>query len=224
MLKKKIQKLIEQQGNLLFGVADVEPFKQYWTELPEKAISGLKYGICIAIPLSRNVLRSIENQPTKLYSYHYKQINYFLDRIGILISNFIQSEGYNALPIPASQTIDREKQKGHLSHKHIAIAAGLGWKGRNNLVVNPKYGSAIRLVTVLTDMPLEPDAPLNEDCGLCQKCIALCPSGSIKLDPKQFDSDSCYRQLCEFQKLPGIGHHICGICVNACTGGDNAKS
>lgn len=184
----------------------------------------MKYGISIGFPLSRKVLLSIENQPTKLYSYHYKQVNYFLDRIALKVTNFIQEKGYNALPIPASQTIDHAKQKGHLSHKEIAIAAGLGWRGKNNLVVNPRYGSAIRLVTILTDMPLDVDKPLDSDCGSCQKCISACPAGSIKMDPKDFDLDSCYKKLCEFQKLSGIGHHICGICVKVCLGNPDVTS
>jgi epoxyqueuosine reductase QueG len=217
-MKNKLKKLIKEQGDLLFGVADVSSFKSYWLELPEKAVSSLNYGISIGIPLARGVLRSIDSAPTRLYSYHYKQINYFLDRLGVLVTNFVQSEGFSALPIPASQTLDHTKQKAHLSHKAIGIAAGLGWKGRNNLLVNPKYGSAIRLVTILTDMPLEADKPLSQDCGVCQKCIQLCPAGSIKIDPKEFDMEGCYKKLCEFQKIPGVGHHICGICVSACTG------
>lgn len=216
MLKNSLRKLVKQQGNLLFGIADVLPFKSGWIELPQEAVSGLNYGISIGIPLSKRVLLSVEEEPTKLYSYHYKQVNYFLDRVGVLISDFIQKRGYNALPIPASQTIDHAKQKAHLSHKEIANAAGLGWRGRNNLLVNPKYGSAIRLVTILTDAPLRPDKPLKEECGSCRKCIAVCPAESIKINPEDFSQDSCYKKLCEFQKLPGIGHHICGICVKAC--------
>lgn len=187
-------------------------------ELPDETVSGLKFGISIGLPLSRKVLCSIKDCPTKLYSYHYKQVNYYLDRIGVLVTNFIQSEGYNALPIPASQTIDKAKLQGHVNHREIAEAAGLGWRGRNNLLVNPKYGSAIRLVTVLTDYPLEVTKPLKENCGSCTNCIEMCPAGSIKLDSLEFDLDSCYKKLCEFQKLQGVGHHICGICVKACTG------
>lgn len=210
-----LKKLIQQQGNLLYGVTDVRPFSKNWNEIPSE---GLDYGISIGFPLSKKVLQSIDKEPTKLYSYHYKQVNYFLDRIGLLVTNYIQSQGYNALPIPASQTIDHAKRRGHLSHKEIAVAAGLGFRGRNNLVVNPKYGSAIRLVTILTDMPLEIDKPLKMDCGSCQKCISVCPAGSIKMEPRDFDLDSCYKKLCEFQRLAGIGHHICGVCVRACMG------
>lgn len=210
-----LKKLVEEQGNLLFGVADVRPFKNNWIGLP---CDGLDYGVSIAFPLSKKVLESIDKEPTKLYSYHYKQVNYFLDRIGLLVTNFIQGEGYNALPIPASQTIDQLKQKGHLSHKEIAAAAGIGFRGRNNLVVNPRYGSAIRLVTILTDMPLDVNTPLDMDCGSCRNCLSSCPAGSIKTEPADFDMGSCYKKLCEFQKLPGIGHHICGICVKACSG------
>jgi len=218
MLKDTLRKLILNQGDLLFGVANVMPFRQNWTELPEGCIVGMDKAVSIAVPLSRKVLDSVEICPTKLYSYHYKQINYFLDRMGLLVMNFLQANGFEALPVPASQTIDHAKQKAHLSHRHIAVAAGLGWMGRNNLLVTPKYGSVVRLVSILTNAPLEIDSPLNTDCGECVNCVSACPAGSIKIDPKEFDKESCYKKLCEFQKLPGVGHHICGICVRACVG------
>ena len=54
--------------------------------------------------------------------------------------------------------VDWQGQRGHISHKHIAVAAGLGWIGRNNLLVHPRHGGRLRLNTVLTDMELVPDA------------------------------------------------------------------
>ena len=84
-------------------------------------------------------------------------MNFFLDRGALLVADRIQKSGFRSLAVAASQIVDWDKQRAHLSHKHVGRAAGLGWFGRNNLLVNPELGSRFRLVTVLTDMPLEPD-------------------------------------------------------------------
>ena len=104
--------------------------------------------------------------------------------------------------------MDWQKQQGHLSHKHVAVLAGLGWLGRNNLLVNPQFGAQLRLVTLLTDLPLDADQPLREDCGDCVACIESCPAKAIKKDIKDFAHETCFTKLKEFQNpaqlAPGL--------------------
>ena len=203
-----------ENGASLFGAADIAEIKKEFSLLPE---SNLNTAVSIAFRLSRAVLNTIHDSPTKLYFHHYKQANYFLDNLGLRIANFIQERGFNAMPIPASQVIDREAQKGHISHRKIAQLAGLGRIGRNNLLVTPDFGAGVRLATILTDLPLEYDEPLKkQDCGQCMECVSLCPAGAIKEKTEDFDRMACYGQLDIFRKKCQIGHHICGICVKAC--------
>ena len=65
----------------------------------------------------------------------------------------------------------------------MAIDAGFGQLGRNGLLVHPEYGSRLALAKVITDMPLEPDAPsdfgLTEFCEVCDICAKNCPSRAI---------------------------------------------
>jgi epoxyqueuosine reductase len=145
-------------------------------------------------------------------------VNILLDTIGLVLSSAIQEKGYRAMPIAASQILDWKNQKGHLSHKHVARAAGLGWIGRNNLLVNEQFGSRIRLVTVLTDLPFDAGSPLEKDCGPCRACIKVCPAGAIKEKQEDFDHLRCYEQLRAFAKTLHFSHNICGICVKACQG------
>jgi epoxyqueuosine reductase QueG len=98
----------------------------------------------------------------------------------------------------------------------LGWAAGLGWWGRNNLLVNPRFGSQFRLASVLTDAPLEADAPLDHDCGRCAACVNVCPAEAIKAKREDFRLDLCYAKLCEFTRIPFVGQHICGVCVKAC--------
>jgi len=101
----------------------------------------------------------------------------------------------------------------------------LGWIGRNNLLVTKRYGSCLRLGTILTDIPLKADSPLDQDCGLCRRCLNVCPVNAIHESPADFDHIACYEQLKIFQKKHNIRHMICGICVKVCLGefGKNDK-
>ena len=122
-----------------------------------------------------------------------------------------------ALSIPASQIIDWQQQKAQISHKEIGCLAGLGWIGRNNLLVNPKFGSQFRLISILTDLPLNVDSPLENGCGDCKNCLTVCPVSAIKEKQEDFDHLSCFNKLKEFQKKGIVGQYICGVCVKACT-------
>lgn len=207
-----------ERGVSLFGVADIQAFKKDILHLKKGTIDSFVSGVSLAIRLSNSVLEEIEDRPTQLYFHHYRQANFFLDRVAFRLVHFIQGMGCDALPIPASQIVDWEHQQGHLSHKKVAIEAGLGWIGRNNLLVNPNYGARIRLVTVLTDLPLKHDHPVEGDCSECRKCLAVCPAGAIKERQEDFDHLKCFEQLRLFKKRDHIGQYICGVCVKACRG------
>ena len=214
---KRIKKFCLDWGADLFAVADVSLIKEGFA-LKSDVASGLDSAISVGVRASASVLGEIEQQPTKLYFHHYRTINMFLDQLALRLTNFIQNSGHRALPIPASQIVDWQKQTAHLSHKKIGYLAGLGWIGRNNLLVNKKLGSQFRLVSVLTDMPLESDKPAKEDCGNCRTCVLLCPVKAIKENPADFDHLGCFALLKEFQRQKIVDQYICGICVGACNG------
>ena len=201
----------------LFGVADVTELRADFLIEP-KTRDRFPLAISLGKRLNDPVLDDIDNHPTPLYFHHYRQTNAFLDRGALLLADHIQKMGFAALPIAASQIIDWEGQRAHVSHKHVGRAAGLGWFGRNNLLVNPELGSRFRLVTVMTDMPLSPDTPLEDGCATCRACISTCPAGAIKERRDDFDHKGCFEKLREFQKLRLVSQFICGVCVKACKG------
>lgn len=210
-----------QLGIDLFGVADISDLKKHFLQLDQKIVHALSYGISLGVRLLKPILNDIQDRPTLLYLHHYRQVNYLLDRAALSLARTIQEKGFTALPIAASQVIDWEGQKGHVSHKAIALAAGLGWMGRNNLLVHPLYGAQVRLLTVLTDYPLIANEPLKGNCGSCRQCIAVCPAQAIKEDVTAFDHRKCFEMLRGFKNSGNIGHYICGICVKACGGTGN---
>ncbi len=215
---EKIKTLCRQWGSSLFGVADLRLSKKEETLLSPSLIDQHPLAISVGYHLSDSILEGIENQPTPLYFHHYQRVNILLDTIGLVVTSAIQDLGYRAMPIPTSQIVDWKTQKGHLSHKHVAWAAGLGWIGRNNLLVNEQFGSRIRLVTILADIPLVVSSPAIKDCGSCLDCLSLCPAGAIKVRQEEFDHLRCYEQLRTFAKTLHLSHNICGVCIKACRG------
>jgi len=214
---QRLKRFALDQGISLFGVADITDIREEFS-LDENLKKQFQSGISLGKRLIDAVMEDIIDMPTRLYFNHYRQLNFFLDRAAFLLSCYIQDLGFKALPIPASQIVDWKKQRAHLSHKKVGFIAGLGWIGRNNLLVNPEFGARFRLVTVLTDMPLEVDKPLNEDCNKCRKCLKPCPAQAIKERKEDFDHRACFEKLKEFRKMGIVSQHICGVCVKACSG------
>jgi epoxyqueuosine reductase QueG len=213
----KLKEFSRELDFSLFGVADISDVKHKFN-LPKLSIEIFSWGISLGKRLLNAVIEEIEDRPTSLYFHHYRQLNFFLDRGAFLLASKIQDRGYQALPIPASQIIDWEKQQSHVSHKLVGSLAGLGWIGRNNLLVNPDIGSRFRLVTLLTDMPLVADKPLDRDCGSCRACISVCPAKAIHENVTDFDHWGCFDKLKEFRNSGVVGQYICGVCVKACPG------
>ncbi len=203
-------------GFSFFGTADVSGISDSFL-LPEDLRNRVGHAISLGKRLVAGVLDDLSDGPTPLYFHHYRQLNFFLDRGALLLASRIQDLGFRAVPIPASQVIDWPKQRAHLSHKKVGEMAGLGWIGRNNLLVTPEFGSRFRLVTVLTDMPLEGGKSLTAGCGECRKCIAACPAHAIKERREDFEHLACFEMLKAFRNKGLVGQYICGLCVKACS-------
>jgi epoxyqueuosine reductase len=73
--------------------------------------------------------------------------------------------------------------------KAWAARAGLGWIGKNNLLVSPVFGSFVFLATLVTDVALVYDEPQESRCGNCERCVAACPTGA--LEPYRLNAQRC---------------------------------
>ena len=227
-LKSKIKEKALSLGADLFGVADLEKFDYENSKtIPENLFNGFKRAISIAIALPKTIFNKIEKAPTPEYAKVYNTVNSKLDEITVYLSKFIENLGFKALPIPASQIIDRENFKGTITHKAIARLAGIGWQGKSLLIVSPEFGPRIRLATILTDIDIEPDKPVENRCGKCSNCKEICPANAIKgvLPEGEYYKDRnealffnrCREKLInEFAKIENVGYPICGFCIKAC--------
>ena len=211
-----LKELCRSRGAVGFGVCRLSEVRTDDFLLPAQTILDLPFAVSVALRLAPAVLGTLEDHPNQLYEHHYRQVNFALDRLALDLATLIQNLGAKALPVAASQLVDWQNQRGHLSHKRIAVAAGLGWLGRNNLLVTPRFGAQVRLVTVLTDLELDPDRPLERGCGSCHACITACPAKAIGETPAEFKHLDCFALLKEFQSKRYVSQYICGLCVRAC--------
>ncbi len=214
-LVKKLKEFVLEEGAAVCGTTSVKDIKNEF-DLPKEKIKNLNYAISIGFKLSDSVIEQIIDYPTKLYFHHYRMANMFLDQLALRVVAKIELKNFSALSIPASFMVDWKSQSSYLSHKKIANLCGLGWIGRNNLLVSPEFGSYLRFATILTDLKLPHSEPLDFGCGDCFLCLKKCPAGAIKEKPSDFDHIACYNKLDEFKKRNLVAQHICGICVKSC--------
>lgn len=140
---------------------------------------------------------------------------------------WLKGHGYRYLVIPPDSDRSREKFVSRLyplfCHKTAATCAGLGWIGKNGLVINPVYGPKLSFAAVLTDAPLPLDEPvLAERCGGCSLCVEHCPSGALtgsrwsRDDPfvTLIDLERCMAQKSKSRRTDAKPN--CGLCITVC--------
>ncbi|MEM6377182.1 MAG: tRNA epoxyqueuosine(34) reductase QueG [Bacteroidota bacterium] len=72
-----------------------------------------------------------------------------------------------------------------------ARRSGVGWVGKNTMVIHPKAGSYFFLAELIIDLPLEPDGPMKDYCGTCTRCIDACPTDAIAPEGYWMDGSKC---------------------------------
>ncbi len=218
-LSERLKTELKVAGASLVGFADLG-------ELPLNQRQGFNIGIAIAVAIDPVVINGIGNSPTKEYYDEYFRLNKLLDDLDLKASEIIKDAGFNAFPqTRANISINNKDHSTILPHKTVATRAGLGWIGKCALLVTEKYGSAVRISTVLTDAPLDVNKPINESgCGVCNNCVRNCPAEALSGDlwfagmerETLYNSLACRNKAIErtWKVSPGETH--CGLCVLVC--------
>lgn len=215
-IERELEEMLRQNGAALVGFADMT-----------EATSGeWPSGVSIAVTIPKEIVRSISDGPNEKYLKTYYELNAKLDELAVACKEYLQERGYQAL----AQTVDSVKEFGNyrtwLPHKTVATSAGIGWIGKNALLVTKEYGSAVRITSVVTDAPLKTGKAIRESqCGGCMVCTNACPAGAVSgklwnsgLDRDEFvDIEAC-RSKGRGMVKERLGKELtlCGICIAAC--------
>jgi epoxyqueuosine reductase len=117
-----------------------------------------------------------------------------------------------------------------IAERTLAARAGLGFIGKNRMLINPQLGLQIFLAEIVTSLKLPPDEPIKTYCSSCNKCLNACPTGALRPDG-HLDANKCISYLTieykgEFPDdlAPQIGARLfgCNECVVACPHNANA--
>ena len=219
-LKAKLKDFVKKKGATLVGVAGIEEFsKAPKGSRPRDLLPNARSVISIGLRMNKSSILQLP-KTIREYKISYDVANQKLNRLAWETAQFLEDLGYEALAIPASSPYDKKKNFGDLSHKHAAIAAGLGRFGMNNLVLTPDYGPYVRFVTVITSAPLRPDGPLIKDICLrekCLRCVKACPAEALEnpvynaSEGWLIDKEKCH----EYIQIVS-GGDVCGLCIKAC--------
>jgi len=131
------------------------------------------------------VMKYLSKEDPEPYRDHFHENIQLAGSVGLAIAETVRSRGFRALPLSPNGVYAEGSNvvqglKPPFSHRYAAVAAGLGAIGLSGNVMTPEYGARVCLGSVICDVPLVPDCPLEENpCEKCGMCLRSCPVGFI---------------------------------------------
>lgn len=217
IITKRIKGFAKHYGAVAVGITELKDYHKYTHRgrleetYGEEINLDHKYAIVFGYEMSADMINRSPMLPEVIETTKgYVGVSI----IGMLLSNFIGSLGYEA--------------RNHMNMNYLVMApllakdAGLGDIGRNTILTNKDYGSRLRIGVVTTNLELEVDEPIDfglEDfCNMCKKCSFTCPSQSLTNEPK-FDENGNYQWLIDVETCYTKWRYLgtdCGMCISAC--------
>jgi len=182
------------------------------SELADAQNRSLPTVILIGIAISPKFVQEIFDNPDYMPTHGdaYIQTEKKTGEVTDALARFLTDKGHKAISqsdagLIADMAFNFDKKESVLPHKTVAVLGGLGWIGKNNLLITPEYGAAQCLGTLLTDAPLETSTPerLLSKCGNCRICTDICEKKVLK--GKVWDTTVSRDEI--------IDVHGCSICL-----------
>jgi epoxyqueuosine reductase len=210
------------------GFADLSSYEMDLVKQGGNILRGYKNGISLGLLIPNSIVDLLPERADANVACEYRRQGYDVlnDRLNMaasVVSSFLNGRGYRTLPVPAADRTDVEKALPTVSHKTIAHIAGLGWIGKNCLLITPEHGPRLRLISLLTEAPLETvNNPLEQRCGECRRCVEICPVQAIKGKnyvngaprEERFDFKKCNDYFDNLKKTEQYA--VCGLCLYVC--------
>jgi epoxyqueuosine reductase QueG len=209
-LTKGLKKFAVNEGAALLGIASVERLiGAPEGRRPSDHLPKTKSAISIAVEIPKTVCDTWDHVSHNHYRwYGHKFLNDYLQIIAYKLTLFLEERGYSALPFPPTISAAGGAE---ISHRHVAVAAGLGDFGWAGYVLTPQFGARQRFTTILTDANLDSDSVYSgptlcnpEECGY--QCVDVCPMNALSKTEKKnctiggidFDYTSIDRWKCSW--------------------------
>lgn len=242
-LTQAIKEKARQLGFILAGVTSCEPPPHYtafetWLNAghhgtmdylakeqssvrrsdPKQILPECKSILVLAIPYSSPSEKDAGDKKIAAYALGDDYHDIIPPRLQLIVEFIEEQVGHK---IPNRYYTDT----GPILERDLAQRAGLGWIGKNSMLINPKAGSTFFLAEILLGIELEPDQPVSTDhCGSCTRCIDACPTDCI-LPNRTLDARRCISYLTielkddiapELRPLMNDWIFGCDICQQVC--------
>tara|TARA_B100000315_G_scaffold185677_1_gene174828 strand:+ start:924 stop:1934 length:1011 start_codon:yes stop_codon:yes gene_type:complete len=198
-----VKKLAKDLGADLVGIASAKTLNAFppdplWPQTPEKILPTCKSVIVVVQHIPVAAFRAKSNIPVQ---YMDMLVLRRMDRVAYKLADTLEREGHPSFVTAAQETDWNMKNAsyGYLSTRHLGIEAGLGTFGLEVNILTPEYGPRLYLTGILTELELEPDAPMTEQVCIgesCSRCLYSCPTDAVR--HYGIDKRNCATEAQEF--------------------------
>lgn len=211
---QKLRAFVSSLGIDLVGIADLRKLEGMRSAIPSFSaivLKNFRYVIVLGAQLNKLGKRASGSE-----------LSLLMEKTALEVLAYMEEKGYPGLIIHTEDEFDPHQRMGLLSLKVLAKGAGLGWQGRSLLIINPRYGPVHRWIALLTNMDLQVDEPIPNQCGECSLCVDKCPKAALTLVP--FD-EYPERRADVLDIHACLGDTGCKVCLVVCpwTKAENIK-
>ena len=195
MDSNNLKQIFYDLGADICGIASIDRFN----EAPEgfNPIDTLPSCKSVIVFGKKFLKGTLDCKNTVPYTIVRNMLSNILDIMAVDFCNIVENKNIVAVPIGTIDPTIYDKRTNRfrsiVSVKHAAVLAGLGYIGKNTLVITPEYGNMVWLSAVLVNIELESDKIINEHCPEdCLLCIKSCPVNALKENDLEMDQMKCW--------------------------------
>ena len=212
MVAKKIQQIFDKVLEVKYGYTDIS-----YSSFSEEYRSALVF----AVPYEEQL--NLDSYTEERFENSILNARNKLEIILKDIEIVLKEECIKYYIPPVAQQ-NEEDLLAVFSFKYAAVNAGLGWIGKNDVLITEKYGPRVRLSAVLIDYPFETGRKITESrCASCNRCVDICPHKALKglnWDINALRNNLIDYHLCNQKRSAYIEKHgrknACGLCMVVC--------